>query len=176
MELPEDMSPSKNLSSPSYPRGVAFAGPVKDYMRTLSASTNCTWSIQSGALQMVPNDSAVPGGPTVLTSSTGLIGIPTQTFAGIMIRCLINPAINLGSGNLVQVNQSLIQGAAPDTTLGADAQNSLLPNIATDGIYRVCHIEGTGDTRGNDWYMDLSCVANTNPGIVPANLRITSAN
>lgn len=167
--------PQQNLSSPSYPRGVAFAGMVKDYMRTLAASTNCTWSIQNGALQMVPNDGAVPGGPTVLNSSTGLIGIPTQTFGGIMIRCLINPAINLGSGNLVQVDQSLISQAGFDATFQNEAQMSLLPSIATDGIYRVCSITTTGDTRGNDWYMDLACVANGSAN-VPANLAFTAGN
>ena len=33
------------------------------------------------------------------------------------------------------------------------------PSIAADGYYTVAKIEFSGDTRGNDWYMDLLMIA-----------------
>lgn len=98
---------------------------------------------------------------TVLSPSTGLIGRPTITTQGIRCRMLINPAIDLGA--LVQLNNDEFVMADYDTN---QASGEALVNnwyTASDtqfdpsGLYRVASREIHGDTRGEDWYMDLVC-------------------
>ena len=147
------------ISSPrSYPRGVALFGMARDLLRTVANTNNCLWSIQMGQVQMTPIGGGVPGGATTLNATTGMIGMPTQTPNGIMVRCLINPAINLGSGSLIQLNNADIQLSQLSPQYGTDAVNASLQSaINSDGRYRIYHIEATADSRGNDWYQDLTC-------------------
>ena len=158
MGITQGYIPTDLLTKFKYPRGVAFAGMVKDHLRTLALSNGCQWSIQNGALQMVPASGYVPGSPFVMNSTSGMIGMPTQTLQGIMVRCLINPQINLAEGNLVKIAQADIQQAVLSQDYTGATQNSLVPTLASDGIYRVLEIETVGDTRGKDWYMDLTCL------------------
>ena len=34
-----------------------------------------------------------------------------------------------------------------------------LAQVSTDGLYRVFVAEHSGDTRGSEWYTDLTCLA-----------------
>ena len=160
--------PTSLLSSPSYPRGVAMAGMVRDYLRTLSLSKGCQWSIQNGALQVVPASGYVPGSPFIMNATSGMIGMPTQDLNGIHVRCLMIPQINLAEGNLIQLNNADIQQAVLSQDNNYEVQKALVPSIADDGIYRVLEIETTGDSRGRDWYRDLTCLNhNLNQTFVP---------
>jgi hypothetical protein len=64
---------------------------------------------------------------------------------------------------------------------GADLQaapprQNQLPSVAADGAYKVLGISYEGDSRGNPWYMDLTCLSNAtlaqenNAGVVPNSL------
>jgi hypothetical protein len=87
---------------------------------------------------------------TVLSPSTGLIGIPVQTLDGIEATCLINSHVKPGA--FVKIDQSLITAGQRDLSVGAV---NAFPSITTDGIYRVMWTEHEGDTRGNPWYTHL---------------------
>jgi hypothetical protein len=85
-----------------------------------------------------------------------LIGTPNQTNDGIVLKCLLNPNIKIASQ--VQVNQSDIQRQLiDDNTEGGDT--GAPSPIAADGFYRVLIAEYVGDTRGNDWYCELTCLS-----------------
>jgi hypothetical protein len=48
-------------------------------------------------------------------------------------------------------------------------QNAFLPRVTDDGFYRTIVAEHSGDTRGNDFYTDLTCIAlddGVTPGLV----------
>ncbi len=85
-----------------YPRAVTLFGMARQHLLTLAQSNNCQWSIQSGQLDMVPNDGNKPGQAVVLNTQTGLIGIPEETTDGIYVRCLLNPNIRVNT--LLQIN------------------------------------------------------------------------
>lgn len=145
------------------PRGRVYYGMVRDHLRDFSASTNTSWWIQNGQIQVIPTTGFLPGDAIVLTSKTGLIGWPRQTEQGIEMRCLLNPSIK--PGTRVQIDNSAVLEADLNVSFAssAAAASGFLPSVQDDGLYRVIVCEQRGDTRGNDWYCDLICVGLNQP-------------
>lgn len=137
---------------PALPRGKVLYGMWRDQMDTLAGTQGWSWSVQDGQLVFTPLTGYVPGTAVVLTSQTGLIGMPEQTQDGIKARCLLNPKIKVGS--LVQIDNKSIIPAAVDLEYTAV---QALPRIADDGFYKAIVVEHDGDTRENDWYTDIIC-------------------
>lgn len=143
------------------PRGKVMFGMARDHLRQLGFSTETKPSIQNGQLQLVPLGGVIPGPAVVLTAETGMVGIPEQTEAGIRVRCLLNPEIKMGRA--VQIDNASINRATLAVDLRGQLQNYFLPRVADDGLYRVIVAEHFGDSRGNDWYSDLTCIAIGDP-------------
>ena len=155
-----------SLTGPTLPRGRVYFGMARDHLRTFADSVDCDWSIQQGKLQLVPKSAYAPGDVIVLTSRTGVIGLPVQTFSGIEVRCLLNPSIK--PGRAIQLDNASIQQAAIGTDLSSQAQKGLLPSLSADGYYRVLVVGHAGDTRGRDWETLITCTGLNAP--VPAGL------
>ncbi len=145
-------------------RAQVFSGMTRDVLRDLSQTWGMTWSIQGGKLTILPlTGRALPGDAIVLTSASGLIGRPEQTIDGIKARALLNP--ELVAGRTVRIdNTSITRGQYNLAYLG-DLQNEMLNQVRVteDGIYRVISVDYTGDTRGQDWYADIICIALGDP-------------
>lgn len=142
-----------DLGGQALPRGKVMYGMAREYMRDAAESTNTSWSIQDGRVQMVPKRGYIPGKAISLTAESGLIGQPEQTEQGIMVRCLLNPMLRVG-GRIKLNNKSIIRFKT-DLRIGAFQK---APRIDRDGLYRILAIEFKGDTHGQDWYADLTCV------------------
>lgn len=142
------------LPTAQLPRGKVMFGMTRDVMRQLSRSSGANWSIQNGQVNVMPITGYLPGDVVVLNSDSGLIGFPQQTQDGITARCLINPQIR--SGGRIQINNADIIKAQVSPAYTA---LNFLPRVSDDGFYRVIVQEFSGDTRGNDWYADLICIA-----------------
>lgn len=148
------------LANVALPRGRVFFGFVRDHMRNVAGTNNCTWSIQDGKATMILQTSFLPDEPIVLTSATGLVGFPEQTPNGIIMRSLLNPAIKIGSR--VKIDNALVQRYRWDISLQGSAQNLNLDKsifLANDGIYKVLFAVHEGDTRGPNWYTTLTTLA-----------------
>lgn len=149
-----------DTDSQKLPRSKVMYGMSRDYLRKSALNTNTNWSIQAGKYQSVKQTSVLPGQAVVLNSKSGLIGTPNQTNDGIIIQCLLNPNIKIASS--VQVNQNDIQlELIDDQTSGSSASaSSATPSpIAADGFYRVLVAEHQGDTRGNDWFTNITALS-----------------
>ncbi|MDB5444981.1 MAG: hypothetical protein JWQ97_298 [Phenylobacterium sp.] len=150
------------LPSGALPRGRVFYGAAKDHLRDFSFSTGTRWSIQRGMFQALPLNGYLPGEAVVLSSATGMLGMPEQTEIGIRVKCLLNPRI--GVGTRVQIDNKSIQQATLNlSNAPGGGANGFLPRITDDGFYRTCVAELSGDTRGNDWTSDLICIAAGDP-------------
>lgn len=164
MNLQPGIIPTQDLQQIVYPRANAMFGPARFLMRKLAMSVGATYNYDSinEKVHMTKPDDAGSGGPVILNSETGLIGLPTQTTMGIAARCLINPNIQIHSR--VHIDQSSIQGAGYD--FGYSGQDKTAPNIAAsagairaDGVYTVDVITAFGDTFGSDqWCFELNCI------------------
>jgi hypothetical protein len=134
------------------PRGVPLFGMARNELKKLADTYGMTWSIVQGRLQMLPVEGTLGGVAIELTSDSGLVGMPQQTLDGIMVKCLINPRIK--PGTQIRLNNTSIQEAAISTQT---AYQDKRPGFDDDGYYKVWAVATNGDTRGQDWHMDLVC-------------------
>tara|TARA_R110000868_G_scaffold62751_6_gene189494 strand:- start:132 stop:1064 length:933 start_codon:yes stop_codon:yes gene_type:complete len=142
------------------PRGKTMFGMSRDQLRTTSKSTGTTWSIQDGKVQFVQRTGVLPTTAVVITSRTGMVGVPQQTDKGVTVRCLLNPMIKVGG--LVRLENAAIQEAQIDISSSSQTGSdpaSVDNSLSTDGIYRVLVVDYVGDNRGGDWYSDLTCLS-----------------
>jgi hypothetical protein len=165
-----------DLSQPRYPRPIVLYGAARDILRTLAISKQSTFSVQEGKLDIVANKSdGKPGEGITLNQNTGLIGMPVETVNGIMVRALINPSFTV-LGKLT-IDQASIQEIKPEFDVGGEqTQAQQLAREALkvhDGVYKIIFIKWVGDSFGNDWYADMTCVGKTGdpgiPGIIKEN-------
>lgn len=136
------------------PRGKVVYGMARDNMRALAGSSGTQWTIQDGKLHMVPITGYMSGQTVVLTSDTGMVGIPTQTVDGIIVKCLLNP--NIVPGSQIQINNASIQQAALSVDYTA---TNYFPSLDDDGFYKVYAMTQSGDTRGPNFYTEMICAA-----------------
>lgn len=142
------------------PRGKVIYGMSRDELRKIARNTQTAWSIQDGKLNMIPESAYMEGDVPVITSATGMIGLPEQTQNGIKVRVLLNPNIKIGQA--VKIDNKSIQGYRFGLGITQQAGNLLAEqSIKTnsDGLYYVMVADHIGDTRGNEWYSDLLCLA-----------------
>lgn len=144
------------------PRGKVLFGLARGIIRSEVQSIGATWSIQNGKINVIPLSGYLPTEAVVLNAETGLIGRAEQTSDGIRAKCLLNPKIIVGG--LVKIDNKSINETLqknPDGPSLAYNQYAGLQQFATvtaDGIYRVYVAEHKGDTRGQDWYTDITCL------------------
>jgi hypothetical protein len=143
------------------PRGVAMFGMARDYAENWARSNGVTWSIKDQTFETVPFHGVLPDEVIVLSRTTGLIGMPQQTFGGVVGRCLLNPSVR--QNQRIQLEKDSIQRAdynPASVDAGQLAFRRLAESIShTDGVYRVLKVDHLGDTRGNDWYTEFWCIA-----------------
>lgn len=150
------------VGNPKLIRGKVQYGMARDGMRNVARTTQTSWSIQNGKVQVIPFTGYAPGEAVKLNSASGMIGLPEQTQEGISVKVLLNPKIQIGTQ--VQINNASIQRAQFTLHFGttADQEKSineaLLPSLSDDGFYRVLVAEHEGDTRGQEWYTNLVCL------------------
>lgn len=142
------------LTGNPMPRAKVCYGMARDYMRTLAESCGASWHIADGALNVIPTEETLPGEAVVLTSETGLIGMPQQTLNGIAVRSLLNPRIR--HGGEIRIDNASVQLAQASVAYGA---LNFFPSLDADGAYKVYSIAMHGDTRGQAWYSDIICAA-----------------
>lgn len=138
----------------SYPRGKVLFGMAKEYMNQIARSGNATFYCDDGkanivAAASVPSTEVIELGP-----DSGLIGVPEQFQYGVRCKCLLNPNIRLAS--LYRLDNSKI--IAAQRTLKENLSETFY-KLDTEGLYRVFAITYIGDTRGQDWYMEIDSVA-----------------
>ncbi len=143
------------------PRSKVMFGMARVHLRNAARSIGATWSLQNGKLVMIPLQGYLPNEAVQVNTQTGMIGMPEQTDLGIRIRTLINPRIQIGQ--LVQINNKDINqlyglnGNVVPFDQWAGIQWA--SRTTDDGYYRAYVLEYEGDTRGNEWYCNMTCLA-----------------
>jgi hypothetical protein len=142
------------------PRGKPMFGMVRDQLQLLAQALNSSWYIQDGKINIVPLFGYIDGEAIVLTSKTGMVGMPQKNLnGGIGVRSLLNPGIV--PGRLIQLDNASIQ----DATISVDyTAINFIPQTDADGFYRVLAVNHIGDTRGQEWYSEVVCLARDDQG------------
>ena len=142
------------------PRGKVMYGSARDVMRQSAKANGQSWNIQNGKLQLLSYHDVLPNQAVLLNSQTGLIGGAEQSTKGVKVKALINPMLHIGAKIIVNEEDISLakigkdkpakRDGTPDTTKPA--------TIAADGAYKIIGTTYTGDTYGNDWYVDIICI------------------
>lgn len=137
-------------------RGLTLNDLTANLMNALVNRRGCDWFIEDGKVNMVPKDKAIPGPQQVLSSVSGLIGVPKLTINGIVVRCLLNP--NIKTGFAVKIDNSQIAQLSQQNPSFNQASNAI-PELQGQpdgtGTYKAHCVTHSGDTRGQEWYTDM---------------------
>lgn len=121
---------SLSTGEQTFATGTALSGPAAVELDRLCASCGLSWSIQNGAVQLVPLAQALRGQAVRLSASTGLIGSPAKDARG-----------------MVKARAALIPDLVPGRQVLIDART-------VSGVYRLDRATYAGDTHGADWHID----------------------
>jgi hypothetical protein len=173
-------------------RTQVLAGNTADYARDLYMQYNQDIYIDNGQWNVIVRSSYKPKEAVILSPKTGLVSLPEVTIQGIQARCLLNPKLVLGG--LVKIDTNILSGVqyVPGTAAKTDAQGNVIgpgdptggflqqgaiPNqqfetawTAPTGLYKILFINYVGDTRGEPWYCELTCIAVDSNGTVDPKL------
>lgn len=145
------------LQKKTLPRGGVFFGRPDKYLTGWANDSNSQWWLAPNGLQFGQADDDVPTQSVdfVYTPNSGIIGVPTQTQYGVDFRVLLDPRIIVKKPlPVIRIDNSIIR--QQKKSIGE------LPNILDqDGEYIVAAAHHFGDTRGNDWYTDITGVTST---------------
>lgn len=144
------------VAAQKLPRGKVLFGSTRSYLRDSAETSNYYWSIQNEQIVFVPKTSYLPGEAVVITSGTGMIGLPNQTNEGVNVKCLINPKIRI-SGRVQLDNSTIILLPVSLTLTPGSSTNTAAP-LPSNGVYFILAIQHQGDTRGLEWYSSLICL------------------
>ncbi len=152
-------------------RGKVYYRPLKkaldDFCRTYGLQS-CYYGDELG---VVPVDKTFNEKPIVLNGKTGLIGTPVMSISGLKVKTLMRPEIKLNStlqianGDILYDDTNKPQASSgtqekKDTDKKDSGQQQAGKNAAdVNGLYKIVSITHKGDTRGNDWYMEMVCTA-----------------
>lgn len=153
------LGPLPPMSNQQFPRGQTLYGPVRSVLDTFARSQQLTWGFRDKQLIFTPLYGKHPVAPLnqaiVLNAATGLIGMPRLSSIGLQVRALINPQISFGGQ--IKLNNADIQSDTPTVNINNQPGNVMLSSqaLSADGYYKVFVVNCLGDTRGQEWYMDI---------------------
>ena len=155
------LAPTAALPDTPAPRGRALYGMARSPLRDVTKTAGASWFIEDGKVNIMPAVGYRSDEAVVITSATGMIGIPQQTPDGIAVRTLLNPRLRVNGK--VQIANKDIQKTRVGTSNQEKIAAGLLPRVSEDGFYRILLVQHRGDTRGEEWFSDLVCIAGDDP-------------
>lgn len=135
---------------------VIFGCPSK-YLQDMAKMSNSTFYVENNAGKFFdPNSTEGIKEAHLINKETGMIGQPRQIDNGVEVRCLLSPNFQLGDFIKID-NKSVIT---------KEYEYGTIPYLLDrDGIYRIIKMHAVGDSRGQDWYWDLTTI--TQAGTTP---------
>lgn len=131
---------------PGNMRAVVVSGNTKDEMTKLARKHDLEWSIQQGAVEIVKNDSFI--NETVeISSESGMVGSPEMTEKGVIVKCLLNPAIR--PNRVIKVISDFVEfdnAATPSDKRESD-QGA--------GFFRVAKVKYSGNNEDGDFFCTI---------------------
>ena len=118
-----------------YAQGFVAHGPCKGVLDTLCRPRGLEWSVQNGALNIIPKTAYNGRTVQILSPSTGLLGVPSTNGKLVTFSALLNP--RLVPGGLVQLDTA---------------------NQALVGIYKVRTAKYQGDSHDAAWNVAIEAV------------------
>ena len=123
------------LASKKLTRSCVLFGRTRRHMSVSAANQKRDWLIHNTSTLRMTLPETASDEIVLLSEESGMINAPERTKDGVLVECLINPRIQLGSHIALQ--------------------SKVNPDV--NGELKVIYNEMIGDTTGKDWYMKLTC-------------------
>ena len=131
-------------------RGTILQGSPTDCMNELAEAFQFDWMVENGAIKIIKKDFALPNQVYVISAGTGMIGSPVVSDTEVGIRYALNPKIKLG-------DTIKLESMAPRFEFsGAFFYD--IPRTIGEGFYKVNSLVFAGDSHGDQWEVQLSCL------------------
>jgi hypothetical protein len=155
---------SATLGAKVLPRGEVIYGNPKEYLSSVAAGNGFQFwhdgdGINLGDITPVSDQpnfifSSVPdpaSSPTRQSSITyTIVGTPEQIQEGVQMRIFLDSRLRVKLPAMTfKIDNTVVRQMKITST-------SLPPMISQDGVYAISRLRYTGDTRGNEWYTDVT--------------------
>lgn len=131
-------------------RGTVLQGSPTACMNELAETFQFDWMVENGAIKIIKREFAMTDQVYVISSGTGMIGSPVVTDTEVGIRYTLNPKIKLG-------DTIKLESMAPRFEFsGAFFYN--IPRTIGEGYYKVNSLVFAGDSHGDQWESQISCL------------------
>lgn len=131
-------------------RGTVLQGSPSSCMNELAETYAFDWMVENGAIKIIKRDFAMPSQVYVISSGTGMIGSPVVSDTEVGIRYSLNPKIKLG-------DTIKLESMAPRFEFsGAFFYD--IPRTIGEGYYKVNSLVFAGDSHGDQWESQISCL------------------
>lgn len=133
-----------------YLNGVSFSGRVHDHIDTLiGKNPDLEWSVQDGAVQVLPKKKGSTVPAALLTPSTGLIGSP---FKRTVLQAEISKNVDgMTAENGVQIKSLLNPDILPGRLIRVEAK-------FVNGTFKAEKVVHSGDTHDVTYYTDVEAI------------------
>lgn len=118
--------------SKQFLQGKTYSGSVRQLLDEVTAFCGLKWSCQNNSIQIYPKEGTPASSVFLISSESGLIGLPSKGENGIIFRCLLNAQL---------IPQNFIQLQTKQTT--------------GTGTYKIISVHHVGDSREGDWYTEI---------------------
>ncbi len=129
----------------SFLNGAAFTGNIRDHLDEICERQGLIWSIQDGALQILPQDGDTGETAVYLSPDTGLIGSPYKTK-------IVRPQLGGNSKQMQVSGEKFLSLLNPRIRPGKPI---VVSSENVNGTFRVEKATHTGDTHGAPWYSEI---------------------
>ena len=131
-------------------RGTVLQGSPTACMNELAETFAFDWMVENGAIKIIKRDFALDNQVYVISSGTGMIGSPVVSDTEVGIRYSLNPKIKLG-------DTIKLESMAPRFEFsGAFFYD--VPRTIGEGYYKVNSLVFAGDSHGDQWESQISCL------------------
>jgi hypothetical protein len=131
-------------------RGTILQGDPTACMNELGETFQFDWMVENGAMKIIKRDFALANQVYVISAGTGMIGSPVVSDTEVGIRYVLNPKIKLG-------DTIKLESMAPRFEFsGAFFYD--IPRTIGEGFYKVNSLVFAGDSHGDQWESQISCL------------------
>lgn len=131
-------------------RGTVLQGSPTACMNELGETFAFDWMVENGAIKIIKRDFALDNQVYVISAGTGMIGSPVVSDTEVGIRYTLNPKIKLG-------DTIKLESMAPRFEFsGAFFYD--VPRTIGEGYYKVNSLVFAGDSHGDQWESQISCL------------------
>jgi hypothetical protein len=150
--FPLDASNVDDLGSTKVSRASTFFGQPADFFQAIADGNNANLWFSDMALNIRQLRESGDLPTIVYSPSSGLIGTPQQTQDGVEMKMLLDPKITL-------MKQIQLQKGVAINQIQRNI-NTLPTVLDQNNTYIVGRVRHYGDSRGNDWYTEVTGFVN----------------